>query len=193
MRHTREMQPPASALTFMKFCTHLQEHEDSPIWVSNNQRRVPGGLPYIGALVPCGVLLQIPHSPIITTINHDTQPPALGVGWEEVAWGVFFLLWHLSYTCSLLWGWRSHEGQWLRAWRVRRKEDIICKSVQLAIFRVEKKHLLFHFSRFIISKHKRKSRKPVLARIHELCILLNAPFSAKTFTHSQKTQSKEKK
>lgn len=44
----------------------------------------PGGLLYIGARVPCGVLLQIPHSPIITTINHDTQPPAPGVGWEEV-------------------------------------------------------------------------------------------------------------
>lgn len=62
-------------------CTHLQEHGHSPIWASHNQRRVPQrGLLHIGAPVPCGFLLQIPHSPIITTINHDTQPPAAGVG-----------------------------------------------------------------------------------------------------------------
>lgn len=190
MRHPWEMQPPASVWPCRKFCTHLKEHEHSPIWVSHNQRRVPWGLLYIGALVPCGVLLQIPHSPIITTINYDTQPPAPGVGWEVVERGssrCYEHLWQLSYTCSLLWGWRSHGGRWLRAQKagVQRYEDIIGKLVQLSFFRRVKNHLLFHILRSITSKYKRIPRKQVLVMMNEQYILLNVPSSAETLTYAQ--------
>lgn len=48
----------------------------------------PGACSTLVHWSPVGVLLQIPHSPIITTINHDTQPPAPGVGWEVVVGGL---------------------------------------------------------------------------------------------------------
>lgn len=86
MRHTWEMQTTCFCFDLAGSLAHTYRNRNTHLsGCLIIKEESPGACSTLVRWSPVGVLLQIPHSPIITTINHDTQPPAPGVGW--VGWG----------------------------------------------------------------------------------------------------------